>query len=471
MDVNFGELILESLRANGGKTLLHIQNEVDETIRLSGHELEEKVNLRIRCLKKKPGQAILLIPFGVEHLSWMIALMARGSSVVYYPKKELLKRILIGKRTTLVLPEAGNWFISLMLRIMGHRSIRFSTKSLSSEVLRIDHHKDIPALVSYSSGTGHTPKKIKRSHEVLYNQHIALKKAFAPFEHQIDFPLFPNILLHNLACGVETCLPALDWDNWQDFFPGNILDQMQKEKVNTLTGNFYYFVKLVGAALQREYHLDHIQAVGIGGSPIPDWLLDDMQKVFPNARIFVIYGSTEAEPICIREFKRRRNPMHGYCVGLPHPDIQLEIKKIGETEQHDSVQDWGEISVKGPHVVNKTANGFDTGDIGYIHDGELYLIGRRDNMGDYMGVFPFQIEHYLSDQVELEDIAVIVENETLRVFYTSDQNLDEEIHEAVENAMGKIPCAIKRLFEIPKDARHHSKTLYKKLYADHISRS
>ncbi|MBI1223503.1 MAG: AMP-binding protein [Bacteroidetes bacterium] len=468
MSQNFGAYILDSIRRQSDSVLLAGKDSDDHPKYWTGAELEAEIRIRVQSIKRKPTQALILIPFGEEHLVWVLAMMIRGVSVIYLPKKGLFWRLLFGKRLTMVVPKKGKSLQGFILQMLGHRVMRLNP---SAAKYQEDERAGQPALISHSSGTGGKPKTIRRSHEVLMRQHEALKKAFPPFDGQIDYPLFPNVLLHNLACGIKTVLPDLNWSDWTEFFPGHLLDQMEKEQVSTLTGNLFYFLKLVGTALSREYTLNHVKAVGIGGSTIPDWLLDDMQKVFPKAQIFVIYGSTEAEPITLREFKRHRNPMHGYCVGKPHPDIELRIQKIGEIEQHDATQDWGEITVSGPHVISKNNAPLQTGDLGYLFEDELYLIGRKENIGDYMGIYSYQIEHYLRDQTDLEDVAVIIENEVIRIFYVSDENEDGEIHAAIKNALGEVPCVSKRLFELPKDDRHHSKTIYKKLYADHISRN
>ncbi|RZK57241.1 MAG: hypothetical protein EOO59_09240, partial [Hymenobacter sp.] len=67
-----------------------------------------------------------------------------------------------------------------------------------------------PALVSHSSGSvSGRPTAVRRSHRVLQAQHEALRTQFPPWAGQRDFPLFPNVILHNLAVGVLSIVPDL----------------------------------------------------------------------------------------------------------------------------------------------------------------------------------------------------------------------------------------------------------------------
>ena len=71
-----------------------------------------------------------------------------------------------------------------------------------------------PALIAHTSGSTGQPKQIVRTHAVLSAQHAVLKAVFPPWPGQQDFPLFPNVLLHNLASGAASILPKVPWGNF-----------------------------------------------------------------------------------------------------------------------------------------------------------------------------------------------------------------------------------------------------------------
>ncbi len=466
---NFAQLILNSLNEHPERQLLRWYDEHGHIRTFNGKEIHDEIFSRLSLLKQKKQEAIILIPASPEHVFWVVALMLRGITVVYPPRGMQTYEIFNGPKRLYVLPAHGRWTMNLAIRLWRHRTVRWKSPRRKYKA-RIDPNPDEPALLTYSSGSSGKHKAIIRSHDVLTHQHEALKKAFPPEEDQVDFPLFPNVILHNLACGVCTVTPPLNWSEWEKFYPGNILDALVRFDVTTLTGNFYYFYKLLGTAHKEKHQFPHVKAVGVGGSPIPDWLLLDMRESFPNAGIYVIYGSTEVEPIAIRLFKEVRDPLFGYCVGTIHPDIHLEIKTVGHFLRGDKKFNWGHICVSGPHVVLPPGKEIlDTGDIGFMHDGELYLAARQDNMEQIGEYLPFQLEHYLIEEIEMQDVAVIFRNGNIRVYYCNDHHVDNEIKSLLSALTGSTRVSCKKLNELPKDGRHLSKTLYRQLDENRVS--
>ncbi|MHB1277877.1 MAG: AMP-binding protein, partial [Bacteroidia bacterium] len=311
---NFALLILRSLEANPGKVFLRIKEKKDSFTGYTGSEIKQEVFSRLHQLKRKPAQAVLFIPFGSEHIFWTIALMLRGVTLLDLPIKNLKQDLITGPKRTIILPQQGQLILGILFWLQGNRIIRFQINGKDTNI-RIDPSPDDPALVSFSSGSKGIPKRFDRSHYSLIQQHLALEKAFPTFADQVDFPLFPLTVLHNLAFGISTVLPPLDWDHWENFYAGDMMDSIVQEQVTSLTGNVFYFHKLLRSAKKMNYVLSGVKEVHIGGSPAPEWILADIQTTFPNARVFILYGTTEAEPIAIREYKRQRDPLLGYCVG------------------------------------------------------------------------------------------------------------------------------------------------------------
>ena len=145
---------------------------------------------------------------------------------------------------------------------------------------------------------------------------------------------------------------------------------------------------------------------------MPPELLEDLAQVAPNARIEVLYGSTEAEPIAsigaaevLGETAAAERRGRGSCVGRPVPQIELRVAPLGARSGPPS--EIGEILVAGEHVnqgyfedpqadaSNKLREGsriwHRTGDTGYLDErGRLWLVGRVHDMVG--GLHPFMVE-------------------------------------------------------------------------------
>lgn len=322
------------------------------------------------------------------------------------------------------------------------------------------------ALVSHSSGSTGKPKAIRRSHQVLKAQHEAIKAIFLPWAGQRDFPLFPNILLHNLAAGVTSILPNVPWGNMEQLSAARVVAQLGQERVHTLTGNVFYFNALAKYLRQYPQDLPTVKAIGIGGSPVPETLVQALREVFPQAAIHIIYGSSEAEPIAARAVGTgAANPLAGYWVGAIHPALEWQICPMGQLSlgaKLDTVV--GEIQVRGSHVASaEPGQWLATGDYGYVADGQLYLTGRQGNERIHQGVQHYQLEHLLYHLPGVERVAARSDEAGFTLFIQGAVRRQEVEELIAKTFHGALVCAIHFRSVLPVDTRHLSKILYSQL--------
>jgi acyl-CoA synthetase (AMP-forming)/AMP-acid ligase II len=329
-----------------------------------------------------------------------------------------------------------------------------------------DVDPELPALITHSSGsTGHA-KAVYRTHRVLTAQHYALKSDFPPWPGQRDFPLFPNILLHNLAAGVVSVLPDVTWGSAGPLPTARLVQQLQREHIQTLTGNVWYFRALISHLQQHPTSLPAVVGIGVGGSPVPEPLLQQLQHLFSQAAVHVIYGSSEAEPIAVRQVNHQRfSPLAGYCVGSLHPSLECRIQPLGTLARGSATgQTVGEIQVRGPHVAAELGQWLRTGDYGYFcADGQLYLTGRQGNERLHQGVQHYQLEHLLYHLPGVERVAARADEAGFTVFVqgtTTRQDVEELL---AKNFPASLCCAVVFRAQLPVDARHYSKILYDQL--------
>jgi hypothetical protein len=110
---------------------------------------------------------------------------------------------------------------------------------------------ETPALVTFTTGTTGRPKAAARSHGFLWAQHRVLARHLGTREDDVDLPTLPVFVLHNLAAGATTVLPALDPRRPAEFDAGTIAAQIERERVTTSAGSPLFYQRLTWCAAQR----------------------------------------------------------------------------------------------------------------------------------------------------------------------------------------------------------------------------
>ncbi|TGE06640.1 AMP-binding protein [Hymenobacter fodinae] len=434
------------------------------------------VSTRLGHYGVQPGQRVLLaLPVGPALLSGLLGLLAMGAVPVLPlagSTTTSLRKLAQeqGIRVVLV-SEAVSIGVRLLARLNGLHLVVSKTDSPSSATgprpCPVPAHQ--PALVSHSSGsTGGRPKRVVRTHAVLTAQHLALKAAFPPLPNQHDFPLFPNVLLHNLAAGVTSVLPAVPALDVRQLAAEAVVAQLRTGQVHTLTGNVFYFRRLLEHLAQHPAVFPAVVALGIGGSPVPEAVLTALQPFFPRAQRFVIYGSSEAEPLAIREAgaSPAPSPASGYCVGPLRPELTWELRPLGQVQT--PAGQWvavGELAVRGPHVAVPGQEWFLTGDFGYLDaQQQLVLTGRKGNEAIVAGLQHYQLEHALSTVPGAERVAAVPQAAGFAVYVQGSPSLEPALRAALGQYFSPAPPVVFQFrAELPVDGRHHSKILYSQL--------
>ena len=340
-----------------------------------------------------------------------------------------------------------------------------------------------PALVSHSSGSvAGRPTAIRRSHAVLQAQHAALRTQFPPWPGQRDFPLFPNVILHNLAVGALSVVPDLPGGRLARLDPARLVAQLAAEGAHTLTGNVFYFSQLADYLATNPAALPLVRALGIGGSPVPEALLAALAPYFPQATRYVIYGASEAEPIAVRAVAPGAgpDPRWGYCVGRPVAGLAIRLRApapvwqpadtaipFSNNELRPDIFQAGEIMVRGAHVALPAQTGPDgwlaTGDFGYFDAlGQLWLVGRRGAATLVRGVGHYQVEHVLRHLSGVAQAAALPrpDGTAFEVFIVGPASA-ETARAAVDSAFEPgLVAAVRHRTRLAVDGRHLSKIRY-----------
>jgi acyl-coenzyme A synthetase/AMP-(fatty) acid ligase len=475
MLINFFSIIYQTLQQNRQNELIVWPSSPGVSKSYTGKELLQKVAASRAVLLSKgvnASQAVLLaVPVSVDLICALLAVQSIGAVPVLPPASEsgtgILKLIKEqGIRFVLVADKLG--FMKAVVSFLGKFKfvILSRTALLDKFIDTVNVPPEQAALISHSSGSTGNPKAVFRSHRVLLAQHHLLKEVFPLWPDQIDFPLFPNILLHNLAAGVKSVMPHISGFKLNELDPALVVDQLVNNKVQTLTGNVYYFTNILAYLRKNRISFPRVRSIGIGGSPVPEILATSLKIFFINADVYIIYGSSEAEPIAVRKvIGEPMDPMAGYKVGKANKNLQLEISQLGEVLVANKIYSVGEIKVKGTHVaVANIDSMLATGDYGYLNEqNEIYLTGRKGNETIKNHIQHYQLEHLLLNDERVEKAAAIAVDDGFSIFVQGDITGEEILVLLGKQVSINIIKSINKRDNIPVDTRHLSKILYDKV--------
>jgi acyl-CoA synthetase (AMP-forming)/AMP-acid ligase II len=330
-----------------------------------------------------------------------------------------------------------------------------------------------PALITFTSGTTGRPRAIARSHDFLEAQHAILASHMHMGPHDVDLPTLPVFLLNSLGAGATCVFPDADLRRVDAVDPAVIAGQLRAHRVTSTSGSPAFFGPVARWLDERGETIPTLQKLFVGGGRVPTGLLERLLKVFPEAQVEVVYGSTEAEPITTIDAEEVVGlggdaAGRGSCVGRPVPGTQVRLWKPGVVEGVRPGE-VGEVVVAGRHVnprywKDEKATLFykvpleslvwhRTGDLArFDSQGRLWLVGR---VGEGVnGVYPLEVEGLL-EGLGWVARAGLVEVGGQAVLGVEVMDPPEQWEERL-----KAAARVDRVVEVkavPVDARHNAK--------------
>lgn len=219
---------------------------------------------------------------------------------------------------------------------------------------------DTPALVTFTTGSGGLPKGANRTHGFLRAQHATLAAAFPYVDDDVDCTAFPVFALNNLALGLTTVIPPVDFGRVADADPERLADTCRAHGVRTATLSPPLVDRLAEATAPPP-----LRRLLTGGGPIQDAQLRRWQAAFPGTAIVCAYGSTEVEPVAHCSAGERlaahaAGQADGLCLGTPVAGLAVRVLRIhdgpivcgprGLAEWEVAPGQVGEFVVAGAHV-------------------------------------------------------------------------------------------------------------------------
>lgn len=276
------------------------------------------------------------------------------------------------------------------------------------------------ALILYTSGTTGAPKGVTLSHgNLLANadavvRYLALDERDSVLSILAFYYAYGASVLHTHLMSGGCVVLAQNL-----LFPHLLMDTIARERITGFSGVPSTFALLLERVKLADYDLSSLRYLTQAGGAMSPVLARRLRAALPDARLFVMYGQTEATSRLTYLPPERLDEKLG-AVGIPVDGVELRIVR---EDGHDAeMGETGEVRVRGPNVMRGYWKNADataavlvdgwlrTGDLGHLDaDGVLWLAGRRSDMiktGAHR-VHPGDIEDVIAEIPGVSEVAVV----------------------------------------------------------------
>ncbi len=461
---------------------------VDKTTAITYGELELAVRKTARYLLDKGIQrhdrVLVLVPLSIDLYRVTLALNYIGAAAIFVEDWITFQQI--GACCEAAQPKAviTHWkgliysWLKPALRRIPLKINHLGYANQSPLMVAPQLVPEDEAIVSFTSGTSGVPKMLVRDFQFLNHQFYTLREVKNSRPDEVELLTLPAFLFLNLAMGSTSVLADFNKLKPDNFDPKKIERQLLEHRVDALCASPSFLLKLCNAGLDAAA-MGRVRQVTTGGAPVFSADAAQLAKHFPNAKITVIYGSSEAEPISVADgvALAKSSAEQGLFAGQIHPDtkVRIEPTSAGFKTLPTFSPGIGEVLVTGPNVVLKGEDNklvldgkkwHRTGDSGYLGaNGELNLTGPVAALVHWQGRLwsPFVFEGQTRGIAGVERAALLKLGEQLVAVITTAKTADKVAVKAAVLRLGYPLDEVVFLDKIPVDQRHGSKIRYAEL--------
>ncbi len=207
-------------------------------------------------------------------------------------------------------------------------------------------------------------------------------------------------------------------------FPADVMRRVAEHRVTGLPGVPTVFATILRMAPFDGLDLSSLRFLTNAAAALPPAHLQQLQALFPDARIYSMYGQTECTRVSFLDPDRVADKPSSVGTAIPN----MEAYVVDEHGARATPGEIGELVVRGASVMrgywgdpSATAQRLRPGEIQgelVLHTGDLfrtdeegllYFVGRTDDVFDCKGekISPKEIEHVLYELDEVQEVAVI----------------------------------------------------------------
>ena len=412
---------------------------------LSYEELRNRVALLAGWLASKADKGARVASWAAKgELTCLLPLAAARAGLVHVPINPLLKRaqvshiladsgavLLMGTKARLISLEDGD--VPSVCEIIDENDVFALAEGEDASLTPSQHDPDDLAAILYTSGSTGKPKGVMLSHANMWLGAVSVAHYLGMESDDVTLAVLPlsfdygqNQLLSTWYAG--GCVVPLDY-----LFPRDVAKACAKHGVTTLAAVPPLWVQLTEAEWPAEA-IASLRRLTNSGGALTSELVRDLRAMFPNSRLFPMYGLTEAfrstylDPALV--------DTHPTSMGKAIPFAEILV--IDDAGEVAAAGEEGELVHCGPLVahgywqdVKRTAERFKpapasseyggtavwSGDrVQRDGEGLLYFVGRRDAMIKSAGnrISPQELESAaLATGLVAEAVALGVKDERL----------------------------------------------------------
>lgn len=302
-----------------------------------------------------------------------------------------------------------------------------ASRSLSVETVSAPRLDDTPAMILFTSGTTGSPKGVTLSHRNIASNAAAVIEYLELTAADSIVSVLPfyyaygnSVLSTHLAVGGRVVLEL------NMVFPHAVVETIARERVSGFSGVPSTFALLLSRVDLSRHDLGSLRYLTQAGGPMAVALTRRLLSALPSARLFVMYGQTEATSRLTWLPPEMLGSKIG-SAGKAIPGVEIEIRS--GRQRSIGADGIGEVWARGENVMlgywrdeartsEVLSDGWlRTGDMGRIDaDGYLFLEGRRTDMIKVGAnrIYPNDVEEAIAEFPGIAEVAVVgIEDELL----------------------------------------------------------